>query len=47
VARSVSTRRRASKLSQLRENLGALALVNKLTPELLARIDAISKPLAG
>jgi aryl-alcohol dehydrogenase-like predicted oxidoreductase len=37
----------ASKLSQLRENLGALALSKKLTPELLARVDAISKPLAG
>jgi voltage-dependent potassium channel beta subunit len=36
----------ASKLSQLQSNLGALALLEKLTPELLARIDAISQPLA-
>ena len=36
----------ASKLSQLQDNLGALALAPKLTPELLARIDAITQPLA-
>jgi aryl-alcohol dehydrogenase-like predicted oxidoreductase len=36
----------ASKLSQLQDNLGALALTPKLTPEVLARIDTISKPLA-
>ncbi|MGN6828462.1 potassium channel beta subunit family protein [Paucibacter sp. M5-1] len=36
----------ASKLSQLHDNLGALAVTPKLTPELLARIDAIAKPLA-
>ena len=36
----------ASKLSQLQDNLGALALTPRLTPELLARIDAISRPLA-
>ncbi len=36
----------ASKLSQLYDNLGALALTPKLTPEVLARIDAITKPLA-
>jgi voltage-dependent potassium channel beta subunit len=36
----------ASKLSQLHDNLGALALTPKLTPEVLARIDAITKPLA-
>lgn len=36
----------ASKLSQLQDNLGALALTPKLTPELMERIDAISKPLA-
>jgi aryl-alcohol dehydrogenase-like predicted oxidoreductase len=36
----------ASKLSQLQENLGALALLPRLTPELLERIDAITKPLA-
>lgn len=37
----------ASKLSQLQTNLGALALVDKLTPEVLARIDAITQPLAS
>ncbi|HEX2013291.1 MAG TPA: aldo/keto reductase [Roseateles sp.] len=36
----------ASKLSQLQDNLGALALTPQLTPELLERIDAIAKPLA-
>ena len=36
----------ASKLSQLQHNLGALALADKLTPELMARIDAITAPLA-
>ncbi|MET0284862.1 MAG: aldo/keto reductase [Polyangiales bacterium] len=36
----------ASKVSQLRENLGALALTPKLTPEVLARIDELTKPLA-
>jgi voltage-dependent potassium channel beta subunit len=36
----------ASKLSQLQENLGALAVLPKLTPQVLARIDEITKPLA-
>ena len=36
----------ASGLAQLQANLGALALLDKLTPELLARIDAITQPLA-
>jgi voltage-dependent potassium channel beta subunit len=36
----------ASKASQLQDNLGALAITPKLTPEVLARIDAIAKPLA-
>ncbi len=36
----------ASKLSQLQANLGALDLLDKLTPEVLARIDAITQPLA-
>ena len=36
----------ASKLSQLHANLGALALVDKLTPEVLARIDAVTRALA-
>lgn len=36
----------ASKLSQLQENLGALDVLPKLTPEVLAQMDAISAPLA-
>ena len=36
----------ASKLSQLQANLGALDLLDKLTPEVLARIDAVTLPLA-
>jgi len=36
----------ASKFAQLQDNLGALALTPKLTPEVLARIDAITAPLA-
>jgi voltage-dependent potassium channel beta subunit len=36
----------ASKLSQLHDNLGALALTPKLTPEVLARIDAVTASLA-
>ena len=36
----------ASKISQLRENLGAMDVLPRLTPELMARIDAISAPLA-
>jgi voltage-dependent potassium channel beta subunit len=36
----------ASRLSQLQANLGALPLLERLTPELLVRIDAICKPLA-
>ncbi len=36
----------ASKLAQLQENLGALAVLPRLTPDVLARIDAISAPLA-
>jgi aryl-alcohol dehydrogenase-like predicted oxidoreductase len=36
----------ASKLAQLQSNLGALAMLDKLTPEVLARVDAITKPLA-
>ena len=35
----------ASKLSQLTENLGALAVMPKLTAEVLARIDAICAPV--
>ncbi|MDI4634863.1 aldo/keto reductase [Pelomonas sp. V22] len=37
----------ASKLAQLQDNLGALALTPRLTPEVLARIDALTKPLAA
>jgi voltage-dependent potassium channel beta subunit len=37
----------ASRRSQLDENLKALALAPKLTPDVLARIDAITRPLAG
>jgi voltage-dependent potassium channel beta subunit len=36
----------ASRLSQLKDNLKALELTPKLGPEVLARIDAITKPLA-
>ena len=36
----------ASRLDQLRDNLGALAVAEKLTPEVMARIDAVCKPLA-
>ncbi len=37
----------ASRQEQLTENLGALALRNKLTPEVMARINAITAPLAA
>jgi len=37
----------ASKLSQLQDNLGALALTPKLTPEVLAKIDEITLPFAA
>jgi voltage-dependent potassium channel beta subunit len=36
----------ASKLSQLQANLGALALLDKITPDVAARIDEIALPLA-
>jgi voltage-dependent potassium channel beta subunit len=36
----------ASKLSQLQANLGALELLDKLTPEVMERIDAVTRPLA-
>ena len=36
----------ASKLSQLQDNLGALELTPKLTPEVVARIDEITQHLA-
>jgi voltage-dependent potassium channel beta subunit len=37
----------ASRLEQLRSNLGALDVADKLTPEVLARIDTITAPLAA
>jgi voltage-dependent potassium channel beta subunit len=37
----------ASRLSQLQDNLGALAVLEKLTPEVVARVDAVTSPLAG
>jgi len=36
----------ASKLSQLQDNLGALEVADRLTPELMARIEAITGALA-
>lgn len=36
----------ASRLSQLQENLAALAVLPKLTPEVMQRIDAVCAPLA-
>ena len=36
----------ASKLAQLQQNLGALQLLDRLTPEVMARIDALTAPLA-
>lgn len=36
----------ASRLSQLQANLGALAVAERLTPDVLARIDAVTAPLA-
>jgi voltage-dependent potassium channel beta subunit len=37
----------ASRVAQVHENLGALAVLDKLTPEVLARIDAIFPAPAG
>ena len=37
----------ASRVDQLQANLGALALLDKLTPDVKARIDAITAPLAA
>ncbi len=36
----------ASTLAQLQSNLGAVAVLPKLTPEVMARIDEITSPLA-
>ena len=37
----------ASRLAQLHDNLGALALIEKMTPEVKARIEALTASLAG
>jgi voltage-dependent potassium channel beta subunit len=37
----------ASKPGQLQDNLGALAVADKITPEVMGRIDAITKPLVA
>ena len=37
----------ASKLSQLQSNLSAIDVIERLTPEVMAKIDAISAPLAA
>ena len=37
----------ASKPAQLQDNLGALAVADKLTPEVMSRVDAITKPLVA
>jgi len=37
----------ASRLAQLQSNLGAIEIAGKLTPELMARIDAVCVPLAA
>lgn len=37
----------ASKLSQLKDNLAAVDVIPQLTPEVMARIDEITSPLAG
>ena len=36
----------ASRLAQLQDNLGALAVADRLTPEVMARIDEVCGPLA-
>ncbi len=37
----------ASNVDQLKANLGALAVLEKLTPEVMARIDAVTTPLSS
>jgi voltage-dependent potassium channel beta subunit len=37
----------ASRLAQLRDNLGAVAVVPKLTPEVMARVDEVTAALAS
>ena len=36
----------ASRVEQLQENFGALAVVDQLTPAMMQRIDALTAPLA-
>jgi voltage-dependent potassium channel beta subunit len=36
----------ASKLAQLKDNLGALEVIDKLTPEVVAKIEEVTAPLA-
>jgi aryl-alcohol dehydrogenase-like predicted oxidoreductase len=37
----------ASRTSQLQDNLGAVAVIPQMTPEVMARIDQITSPLAS
>ena len=37
----------ASKIEQLADNLGAVDVIAKLTPDIMAKLDAISQPLAS
>jgi Predicted oxidoreductases (related to aryl-alcohol dehydrogenases) len=37
----------ASRTTQLHDNLGAVDVISKLTPEVMARIDEIALPLAN
>ena len=36
----------ASRVAQLQENLGALEVVDRLTPAVMTRLDRISQPVA-
>ena len=36
----------ASSVAQLHDNLGALALLDKLTPEVMGRVEAVTQGLA-
>ena len=37
----------ASKIEQLADNLGAIEVIAKLTPGVMAQLDVISQPLAS
>ena len=37
----------ASRLAQLQENLGAVDVIPRMTPQIMARIDEIALPLAS